>query len=279
MRDVLQYPTALTIAGSDSGGGAGMQADLKTMQACRTYSTAVVVGLTAQNTLGVQGAYPTALDVIDQQFASIFADFDVRAAKTGALFDRDHVLQVVENLKKYEVTNLVVDPVMVAKGGAALLDSAGIDALREDLLPLATLITPNLPEAELLAEMPIASQDDMVVAAHKIMAAGAKNVMIKGGHGHGPVVYDYVLLADQVGFWLTGDRVATTSKHGTGDTLSAAITAYLAQGESLSVAIALGHQYMNKIIGQPLNIGHGHGPLNQGQWPTTIAQQGVNHEV
>ncbi|CAK8054862.1 bifunctional hydroxymethylpyrimidine kinase/phosphomethylpyrimidine kinase [Eupransor demetentiae] len=265
MRDPKQYPTALTIAGSDSGGGAGMQADTKTMQACQTYSTNVIVGLTAQNTLGVQGAHPVEPDVIDAQFASIMADFDVRAAKTGALFDAIRVQTVARAVKKYELSNLIVDPVMVAKGGASLLDDAGVAAMKEDLLPLALLVTPNLPEAELLAGMAIKTEADMVTAGNKIQQLGVPNVIVKGGHGDGPQVKDYVLLADQE-FWLTGERIHTSSKHGTGDTLSAAITAYLAQGETLEAAIKEGHSYMNTIIAHPLNIGHGHGPLNQGNW-------------
>ncbi|GAP02568.1 phosphomethylpyrimidine kinase [Fructobacillus pseudoficulneus] len=273
MIDPHQYPTALTIAGSDSGGGAGMQADIKTMQACETFSTVVVVGLTAQNTLGVQGAYPTELSVIDEQFASVMADFDVRAAKTGALFDRDHVLQVAKNLRDYNQANLVVDPVMVAKGGATLLDPAGIEALKQSLLPLATLVTPNLPEAELLADMTITSRDEMVQAAKKIRELGVANVIVKGGHGDGPVIYDYVLLADQEGFWLEGPKVETSSKHGTGDTLSAAITSFLAQGDDLKTAIIKGHRYMNTIIGIPLPLGHGHGPLNHGRWAGQGAEE------
>ncbi|KMK53878.1 Hydroxymethylpyrimidine/phosphomethylpyrimidine kinase [Fructobacillus sp. EFB-N1] len=266
MIDPNQYPTALTIAGSDSGGGAGMQADIKTMQACKAYSTVIVAGLTAQNTLGVQGAYPTDLAVIDQQFASVMADFDVRAAKTGALFDEARVLQVAKNIRHYRQKNFVVDPVMVAKGGAALLDQAGIAALKNHLLPLATLVTPNLPEAELLADMKISNRDGMVTAGQKIQALGVPNVIVKGGHGEGPIIYDYVLLENEEGFWLEGQKVETSSKHGTGDTLSAAITSFLAQGDSLREAIEKGHRYMNAIIGHPLVIGHGHGPLNHGQW-------------
>ncbi|MDD9138888.1 bifunctional hydroxymethylpyrimidine kinase/phosphomethylpyrimidine kinase [Fructobacillus sp. CRL 2054] len=260
-----QYPIALTIAGSDSGGGAGLQADMKTMEAHQVFSTTVVVGLTAQNTLGVDAAMPASVEMIDAQFASLMADFDVRAAKTGALFDAETVRAVARNVRQHKVDHLVVDPVMVAKGGAALLDEAGVQTLKEELLPLSELVTPNIPEAELLSGMTIDNLDDMKHAAAKIQALGIKNVMVKGGHLDGDTVVDYIALGDE-DFVLTGPKVQGKRKHGTGDTLSAAITSQLAKGMSLKNAILMAHRYMNQIIGQPLYIGHGHGPLNHGEW-------------
>lgn len=260
-----QYPTALTIAGSDSGGGAGLQADMKTMEAHQVFSTTVVVGLTAQNTLGVDAAQPASVDMIDGQFAAVMADFDVRAAKTGALFDAERVKAVARNIREYQIQHLILDPVMVAKGGAALLDEAGVQALKSELLPLAELITPNIPEAELLAGMAIRNLEDMKQAAVKIQALGVQNVMVKGGHLSDTAVLDYIALGDEH-FVLEGIKVPGKRKHGTGDTLSAAITSQLAKGMSLKKAILMGHRYMNQIIGHPLYIGHGHGPLNHGLW-------------
>ncbi len=173
---IQQYPTALTIAGSDSGGGAGLQADLKTMQACQTFSTNVIVGITAQNTLGVQGQYPLPKQVVTRQFASILADFHIQAVKTGALFDAEHVQMVADELQWSRLPNLTVDPVMIAKGGAHLLTPAGIRKIKSQLLPQATIVTPNLPEAELLAEQQIISEADRLSAAKKIQQLGAKKM-------------------------------------------------------------------------------------------------------
>ncbi|EKK20838.1 bifunctional hydroxymethylpyrimidine kinase/phosphomethylpyrimidine kinase [Lactobacillus florum] len=263
---IQQYPTALTIAGSDSGGGAGLQADLKTMQACQTFSTNVIVGITAQNTLGVQGQYPLPKQVVTRQFASILADFHIQAVKTGALFDAEHVQMVADELQWSRLPNLTVDPVMIAKGGAHLLTPAGIRKMKSQLLPQATIVTPNLPEAELLAEQQIISEADRLSAAKKIQQLGAKNVIIKGGHGSDPLVKDYVRLANGDDFWLTAPRVKTKRTHGTGDTLSASITAFLAQGLGISTAIQRAHAYLEMIIEKPLVLGHGHGPLNHGGW-------------
>ncbi|WP_429971882.1 bifunctional hydroxymethylpyrimidine kinase/phosphomethylpyrimidine kinase [Fructilactobacillus sp. Tb1] len=266
-----QYPEAMTIAGTDSGGGAGMEADIKTMQACHTFSTNVVVGVTAQNTYGVQDLYPLPRKIVDAQFASIMDDFDIKAAKTGALFDSEHVKIVADNVKKYNLKNFVVDPVMVAKGGAKLLTDEAIQTLKDELLPLATLVTPNLPETELLAGQTVKTQVDMLNAAKKIQQMGCPNVMVKGGHGDEDMVYDFVKLADGNEFWLESKRVNTIRTHGTGDTLSSAIVAYLAQGMDLETAIRKAHQYLETIINLPLPIGHGHGPLNHGEWS--------NHEI
>ncbi|CAK1230241.1 bifunctional hydroxymethylpyrimidine kinase/phosphomethylpyrimidine kinase [Fructobacillus fructosus] len=266
MREAQQYPTALTIAGSDSGGGAGMQADIKTMQHFSVFSTNVVVGLTAQNTLGVQGAYPTDPVAIAAQFESVMTDFDIRAAKTGALFDGVRVSEVARNVEHFHIKQLVIDPVMVAKGGAPLLDKEGVAAMKRELLPKALLVTPNIPEAELLAGLTIQTEADMAEAAHRIQELGVPNVLVKGGHLEGDEVLNYALLGDDH-FVLKGKKVHTARKHGTGDTLSAAITAMLARGISLKRSILIGNDYMNHIVAQPLFIGHGHGPLNQALWP------------
>ncbi|MFD1485023.1 bifunctional hydroxymethylpyrimidine kinase/phosphomethylpyrimidine kinase [Lacticaseibacillus baoqingensis] len=263
-----QFPQALSIAGSDSGGGAGMQADLKTIQSRHVFAATVLVAITAQNTLGVQQslALPTAM--IDAQFASLAADLQIRACKTGMLADVATVKAVVNNLKRYDFGPLTVDPVMIAKGGAPLLTEDAIAVVRDELLPLATLVTPNLPEAEKLSGLTITDQAAMRTAAKRLQALGAQNVIVKGGHlTHADSANDYVLLADGSDFWLPARRVDTVRTHGTGDTLSACITAELAKGRSLPSAIRTGKAYVEKAITDGILVGHGHGPLNHWAYP------------
>lgn len=267
MEKLQQYLEVLTIAGTDSGGGAGIQADTKTMQAHKVFSTQVIVGVTAQNTFGVQDIFPLPASMISNQFQSIFDDFEIQAVKTGALFDKEHVEIVVNNLNQYPIKNLVIDPVMVAKGGAKLLSDDAIISVKNRLLPLGVLVTPNLLEAEILSDQTIKNYDDMKSAAQKIKGFGVQNVMIKGGHSDNQTeIYDYILFSDGTELWLSAERIDTKRTHGTGDTLSSAIVSNLAKGFSLRDAIINGHGYLKKIIKNPLLIGHGHGPLNHGNW-------------
>lgn len=260
---VNDFPQVLTIAGTDSGGGAGISADVKTMQMRNAFATMVVVAVTAQNTLGVQDALPMPVKIIDEQFASLDADFKIRACKTGMLADREHVQAVVRNLRQYDFGPLVVDPVMVAKGGAQLLSDDAIVTVRDELLPLATLVTPNLPEAEKLAQMSITTKDEMKVAGQKLQQLGAKNVLVKGGHFNDTdTADDFVLLASGKSFWMSSPRVHTHNTHGTGDTISSCIVAELAKGHSMEKAIRTGKQYVEATIRDGINVGHGHGPLN-----------------
>lgn len=258
-----QYPQALSIAGSDSGGGAGMQADLKTIQERHVFATTVLVAITAQNTLGVADFMALPPKIIDEQFAALDEDLDIKACKTGMLADVTRVKTVVENLKRYDFGPLTVDPVMIAKGGAPLLSEDAVSVVANDLLPLATIVTPNLPEAEKLAQMTIKDEADMETAAKKLQAMGTKNVMVKGGHfieeGQSS---DFVLLENGTSFWLSAPRVATENTHGTGDTLSACITAQLAKGDSIEQAIRMGKSYVDATIRNGIQVGHGHGPLN-----------------
>ena len=245
------FPQALTIAGTDSGGGAGISADFKTMQMRGVFATMVVVAVTAQNTLGVQDALAMPPKLIDEQFSSLAADFKIRACKTGMLADPLRVKTVVNNLKRYNFGPLTVDPVMIAKGGAKLLSDDAISVVREQLLPLADLITPNLPEAE------------MEAAGHRLQLMGAKNVLVKGGHfSSDDEANDFVLLADGHSFWMTAKRKQTRNTHGTGDTISSCITAELAKGKSMEDALKIGKAYVEATIKQGINVGHGHGPLN-----------------
>lgn len=260
--EINSFPQVLTIAGTDSGGGAGIMADLKTFQARHVFGTAVVVAVTAQNTLGVQNSFMLPKAMIDDQFAALADDLHIRACKTGMLGDAQHVRWVVTNLKKYNWGPVIVDPVMVAKGGSVLLDPDAIQTVQQQLLPLATLITPNLPEAEQLTNQKITTKKDIQQAAHQLQELGAQNVLIKGGHHLAQQVQDYVLLADGSDFWLEAPRVDTNRTHGTGDTLSACIVAELAQGHDLTTAIRYGKQYVTATIKHTIQVGHGHGPLN-----------------
>lgn len=254
---------ALTIAGTDSGGGAGVMADIKTMQERHAFSAAVVVAVTAQNTIGVQDFMAMPKKMIDEQFASIADDLKIRACKTGMLADVPTVEAVVKNLKKYDLGPLTVDPVMIAKGGARLLSEDAISTVREKLLPLADILTPNLPEAEELAGMKINDHDQMIQAAKKLQSMGVKNVLIKGGHQvESKESSDFILLENGNSFWVSSSRVDTKRTHGTGDTLSSCITAELAKGSDVETAIRTSKKYVQATIANGIQVGHGHGPLN-----------------
>ena len=267
---VNEFPQVLTIAGTDSGGGAGVMADLKTMQARHVFGTAVIVAVTAQNTLGVQDFMALPTKLIDEQFASLAADLKIRACKTGMLADAEHVQAVVANLKRYDLGPVIVDPVMIAKGGAALLAADAVATVRDELIPLATVVTPNLPEAEQLTGLTITDEAGMVAAGQALQRLGAKNVIIKGGHEAQPdLANDFVLLADGSAFWLSAPRTDTVRTHGTGDTLSACLTAELAKGQPMAAAIKTAKAYVTATIAATIQVGHGHGPLNHWATPST----------
>ena len=259
---VNRTPQVVTIAGSDSGGGAGLQADLKTFQARHVFGMSIVVALTAQNTYGVQASLPIPGGFIDAQFQSLATDFNIRAAKTGMLADREHVEAVVRNLQQVDFGPLIVDPVMVAKGGATLLASEAVVTIKEQLLPLADVVTPNLPEAEILVGKKIVTNADMVRAARTIQTLGVKHVIIKGGHRQNHKAEDLILLADGTCYWLSAPRIATANTHGTGDTFSACIAAELVKGQPLKAAIMTAKAFLQGAISQGISVGHGHGPTN-----------------
>ncbi|MCM0582544.1 bifunctional hydroxymethylpyrimidine kinase/phosphomethylpyrimidine kinase [Weissella diestrammenae] len=264
-------PQVMTIAGIDSSGGAGMSADLKTFTMNGVYGANVVVSITAQNTTGVQSVEMVSPTMVAAQLKSVADDLHISAVKTGMLGDAQTVTTVAKAIQTYDFGAFILDPVMVAKGGAHLLEDSAVTAVIQNLLPLSTLVTPNLPEAEVLTGTTIQSDIEIAQAAHQLQQLGAKNVLIKGGHGDEPVVRDYVLLADQSAFWLESQRFATIKTHGTGDTISAAITARLALGDSLKAAIIYAKHYVDATIRQSINVGHGHGPLNH--WATMDATQ------
>ena len=270
MKKINQTPQVVTIAGSDSGGGAGMQADLKTFQARGVFGMNIVLALTAQNTLGVQQSMTVAPEFITAQFASLAADFQIRACKTGMLADEVRVHSVVENLQKVDFGPLVVDPVMIAKGGHSLLNDTAVASIKRDLLPLATLVTPNIPEAEVLSGLSITNDLQMQKVAAYLQSLGVKNVLIKGGHRDSERASDFLLLENEESYWLHAPKIKTKRTHGTGDTLSAAIVAELAKGASLVQATYLAKCFLQGAILNEIQVGHGHGPLNH--WAALVTE-------
>ncbi|EIM30918.1 MULTISPECIES: bifunctional hydroxymethylpyrimidine kinase/phosphomethylpyrimidine kinase [Microvirga] len=255
---------AVTIAGSDSGGGAGIQADLKTFSALGVYGASVITALTAQNTTGVQSIHDVPPQFVTQQIDSVFSDLTVNAVKVGMLSQPAVVDAVAEGLVRYRAARIVLDPVMVAASGDRLLVPRAIDALRRVLLPMALLVTPNLPEAAALLDEPSAQDEQsMCRQAKRILALGPRAVLVKGGHGMGLESTD--ILMDQQGIWrFAASRITTRNTHGTGCTLSSAIAAGLAKGLSLNDAVEAGKSFISAAIGasDQLQIGRGHGPVH-----------------
>ncbi len=256
----------LIIAGSDSGAGAGLQADLKTVSALGGYATTAVTALTAQNTLGVQGVMPVPPAFLRLQLASILDDFEVDAIKTGMLGDAETMAVVIELLTSRGSLPAVIDPVMVAKGGASLLAEDAVALLRARLLPLATVLTPNLPEAEALLGHPIADAAAMPSAAQALLALGPRAVLLKGGHLAGDVLVDVLATANGIERF-TADRIPTRHTHGTGCTLASAVAAGLAQRLGLRDAVQRARAYVQAAIAAAPGLGHGHGPLNHAVRP------------
>ncbi|WP_028610264.1 bifunctional hydroxymethylpyrimidine kinase/phosphomethylpyrimidine kinase [Paenibacillus harenae] len=254
---------ALSIAGSDCGGGAGIQADLKTFQELGAYGMSVITAVTAQNTLGVQGVYPMEYAAISGQLDSIGEDLTPQAVKTGMLFSSEIIRLVADSVRQYEWKKLVIDPVMVAKGGSALLQQEAIQSLVKHLIPLALVTTPNIPEAELLTRMAIRTLSDREEAAKRIVQMGSRYAVIKGGHdasGHERIV-DLVYDGERFTY-MESKRIDTPHTHGTGCTYSAAVTAELAAGKPVEEAIATAKGFIQAAIEDQLGIGAGHGPTN-----------------
>lgn len=256
----MKLPVALTIAGSDSGGGAGIQADLKTFAALGVHGTSAITAITAQNTAHVTGILELPAHLIRAQIDTVMGDLEVRSAKTGMLSSAEIISAVAEAISSHGITQLVVDPVMVAKGGAKLLRDDAIAALRSRLLPLALVITPNLPEAEVLLERKIASVEDRREAARELRGLGPRVVIVKGGHSEGDATDVYFDGSEMVE--LRAHRVDTRNTHGSGCTFSAAITAGLARGLDPLSATREAKTFITHAIEFGLEIGHGHGPVN-----------------
>ncbi|HEX9444796.1 MAG TPA: bifunctional hydroxymethylpyrimidine kinase/phosphomethylpyrimidine kinase [Candidatus Binatia bacterium] len=251
---------ALTIAGSDSGAGAGIQADLKTFAAHGVYGTSVVTAITAQNTRGVTAIFELPPEIVAAELDAVLEDIGAGAVKTGMLANAAIIEVVAEKIRRYRLKNLVVDPVMVAKSGDLLLQTEAIEALKSRLIPLAAVVTPNLPEAEELTGIHGTRLKNMEEAARRIVGMGARSVVIKGGHRRGPAAdlfYDGKKFRS-----FTAARIRTRNTHGTGCTFSAAIAANLARGEKLEEAVARAKGYMTRAIQKSFSIGAGHSPVH-----------------
>ena len=254
--------TILTIAGSDSSGGAGIQADIKVISALGSYAASVITALTAQNTLGVQAVYEVPADFVRQQLESVFSDLHIEAVKIGMLVNAEIIQAIAATLKKYQTKFIVLDPVMISKSGCQLVSPQAITALKENLFPLVDLVTPNIFEAEKLLSIKITDNKQQKSAA---IALGEKyniNVLVKGGHMQGSESADDLYMNSEC-FWFAAPRIESPNTHGTGCSLSAAIAVYLAQGFELREAVFQAKNYITKAItaGRHLKVGHGCGPL------------------
>jgi hydroxymethylpyrimidine kinase/phosphomethylpyrimidine kinase len=255
----MKPPVALTIAGSDSGGGAGIQADLKTFAAFGVHGTSAITAITAQNTIGVTDILELPTSLVRAQIAAVVEDIGVQAAKTGMLSSAAIIGTVAMAIEDYALRDLVVDPVMVAKGGAKLLRDDAVQALRERLIPLAAVVTPNLPEAEVLLERHVQTLDDRRRAARDLVAMGARAAVVKGGHADDvtDVFFDGNQLVE-----LPALRIDTANTHGSGCVFSAAITAGLAMGADPLAAVRQAKAFITEAIAGSLELGRGHGPVN-----------------
>lgn len=259
-----EYKRVLTIAGSDSGGGAGIQADIKTISACGCYAASAITALTVQNTLGVSAIHIPPTEIVVGQIRAVIDDIGVDAIKLGMLPTEEIINSVADIIEEYELTNVVLDPVMVATSGDELISKAAANALISRLLPLVTLVTPNIPEAIYITKCTIRGESDFAQAAQKLLALEARNVLLKAGHlTNSEQLTDYLYEPEQVHRY-TYDFIDTPNTHGTGCTLSSAIAAYLALGEDLSEAVQLAEEYLHKAIlcGADYKIGSGHGPVH-----------------
>ncbi len=251
--------TALTIAGSDSSGGAGIQADLKTMTMNGVFGMSAITALTAQNTTGVTGIMEVTPEFLEQQLDAVFTDIYPDAVKTGMVSSTDLIKVIAGKLKQYQAKNIVVDPVMVATSGAKLISDDAIDTLKEYLFPLATVITPNIPEAEVLSGMKIASEEDMVTAAKVIYERFGCAVLCKGGHQVNDA--NDLLYKENGPVWFAGKRINNPNTHGTGCTLSSAIASNLAKGQTPEDAVKNAKDYISGALAAMLDLGKGSGPL------------------
>lgn len=254
-------PRVLTIAGSDSGGGAGIEADLKTFTALQTFGMAAITSVTAQNTAGVTGVHDLPPDFVAEQIDDVAQDIGVDAAKTGMLSNAAIAEAVADSVARNKIEKLVVDPVMVAKSGDPLLQESAQMALRERILPLACVVTPNVPEAEVLTAMHIKGPDDIEEAAQKIHGLGTPYVLLKGGHMAGEEAVDYLFDGETLQTF-RAPRIDTKNTHGTGCTYSAAIAAFLARGLPVHEAVQQAKDYLTGAIQHSFSMGAGHGPLN-----------------
>ena len=267
-----RYPRILSIAGSDSGGGAGIQADLKTFSALGCFGMTAITALTAQNTTGVRAIHGVPPQMLRDQIDAVADDIGVDAVKIGMLHSPDIVQTVAQAIDRHGLVNVVLDPVMVATSGAVLIDNPAIAALVRELFGRVALVTPNLDEASLLVGRALANEEDMQAAAQELLTMGAKAVLLKGGHLASEVVSDLLLVRDASSHWMRGPRIQTANTHGTGCTLSAAIAAQLALGDTLLQAVEAARMYVRGALatGAGVRTGQGSGPLNHGFAPMVM---------
>ena len=268
----FQYPRVLAIAGSDSGGGAGIQADLKTFCALGCYGMTAITALTAQNTLGVRSIHPVPARMLRDQIDAVVEDIGVDAVKIGMLHSAELVRTAAEAIDRHALRPVVLDPVMLSTSGAKLIDDDAQAVLVRELFRRATLVTPNLDEAGLLVGRPLASEADMEAAAREMLAMGAPAVLLKGGHLAGDTVSDLLLARGAQPHWMRAPRIATANTHGTGCTLSSAIAAHLALGAELPQAVELARAFVREALeaGAGVRTGAGSGPLNHGHAPQAM---------
>jgi hydroxymethylpyrimidine/phosphomethylpyrimidine kinase len=269
---VHQYPRVLSIAGSDSGGGAGIQADLKTFSALGCFGMTAITALTAQNTCGVRAIHAVPPEMLREQIDAVLEDIGVDSVKIGMLHAPDIVRTVAQAIDRHHLARVVFDPVMVATSGAKLIDDPAIAVLVAEMFPRVALITPNLDEAGLLVGRTLSSPQDMLQAAQELMARGARAVLLKGGHLAGDSVMDVLLQQGCEPLWLQGPRIDTANTHGTGCTLSSAIAAHLALGSDLPLAVQLARDFVRSALqaGASVKTGQGSGPLNHGFAPMVM---------
>ena len=272
MDEVIIMKNILTIAGSDSSGGAGIQADLKTFSALGTYGMSVITAVTAQNTCGVTKVQDIDVDIVKAQIDAIFDDIRVDAIKIGMVSNQEIIKAIAERLRYYEPEVVVLDPVMISKSGYDLLAPDACATLIKELVPLATLITPNIAEAKIISDINVKNKVDMVIAAKKIKTMGPRYVLVKGGHLDDRA--DDLLYDGEYGRWFEGERIATKNTHGTGCTLSSAIAAFIAKGNTVEEAVRAAKNYVRVAISHSLDIGKGQGPTNH--FADLYAKAGLN---
>jgi hydroxymethylpyrimidine/phosphomethylpyrimidine kinase len=268
----FEYPRVLSIAGSDSGGGAGIQADLKTIAALGCYGMTAITALTAQNTLGVRSIHGVPPQMLREQIDAVIEDIGVHAVKIGMLHSPEIVLTVAQAIDRHALKSVVLDPVMVATSGAVLIDSPAIAVLVRELFGRAMVVTPNLDEAALLVGRPLEDERAMEDAAREMIRMGAQAVLLKGGHLAGDMVSDLLMTLDGRAHWMRAPRIATTNTHGTGCTLSSAMAAYIALGQPLLEAVLGARTYVRAALaaGSAVRTGAGGGPLNHSHAPHTM---------
>ena len=274
----FQYPRVMSIAGSDSGGGAGIQADLKTLAALGCYGMTAITALTAQNTLGVRAIHPVPPEILRDQIDAVVEDIGVDAVKIGMLHSSEIVRTVAAAIDRHALQRVVLDPVMISTSGARLIDDQAQAVLVTELFARAIVVTPNLDEAAMLVGRRIENEAAMEIAARELIELGAAAVLLKGGHLAGETVSDLLLMRDGTVHWMRAPRIATYNTHGTGCTLSSAIAAYLALGATLPQAVASARSYVRGALqaGAAVRTGAGSGPLNHGHAPQAMRLKALN---